>query len=83
MRDDSPRPAGFDRLCAATRPVKLRHRSLYPQVKIAVQIAPILKRQRQRIRAAGGAAAQGLVKILEVGGGAAHLSLLILRIDWK
>ena len=52
-------------------------------MKIAVQIAPILKRQRQGIRAAGGAVAQGLVQILEVGGGAVHVSLLISRIDWE
>ncbi|EGS3120097.1 hypothetical protein [Escherichia coli] len=50
-------------------------------MKIAVQIAPILKRQRQGIRAAGGAVAQGLVQILEVGGGAVHVSLLISRIE--
>ncbi|MBD3720839.1 hypothetical protein IE992_04550 [Klebsiella pneumoniae] len=45
----------------AQRPaaIKLRHRPLYPQMKIAVQIAPILKRQRRGIRAAGGAVAQG------------------------
>ena len=77
-------PGQQDSIAFAQRPdlVKLRHRLLYTLVKIAVQIAPILKSQRQRIRAAGGAAAQGLVKILEVGGGAAHLSLLISRIDW-
>ncbi|UNA34007.1 hypothetical protein LOF13_01740 [Klebsiella pneumoniae subsp. pneumoniae] len=76
-------PGQQNTVAFAQRPaaIKLRHRPLYPQMKIAVQIAPILKRQRQGIRAAGGAAAQGLVQILEVGGGAVHVSLLISRIE--
>lgn len=54
-------PCQQNTVAFAQRPaaIKLRHRPLYPQMKIAVQIAPILKRQRRGIRAAGGAAAQG------------------------
>ncbi len=53
-------PSQQNTVAFAQRPaaIKLRHRPLYPQMKIAVQIAPILKRQRRGIRAAGGAAAQ-------------------------
>ena len=56
-------PGQQNTVAFAQRPaaIKLRHRPLYPQMKIAVQIAPTLKRQRQGIRAAGGAVAQGLI----------------------
>ncbi|GHK51623.1 hypothetical protein KPZU09_13590 [Klebsiella pneumoniae] len=42
-------PGQQNTVAFAQRPaaIKLRHRPLYPQMKIAVQIAPILKRQRR------------------------------------
>ncbi|MBO2029574.1 hypothetical protein J4734_23800 [Klebsiella pneumoniae] len=52
-------PGQQNTVAFAQRPaaIKLRHRPLYPQMKIAVQIAPILKRQRRGIGLGG--AAQG------------------------
>ncbi|QPG07556.1 hypothetical protein IUJ34_00120 [Klebsiella pneumoniae subsp. pneumoniae] len=75
-------PCQQNTVAFAQRPaaIKLRHRPLYPQMKIAVQIAPILKRQRGH-PGCGRRCGSGPVQILEVGGGAVHVSLLISRIE--
>lgn len=82
-RDDSPRPADSDRLCAATRPGQAAPSLAVPAGENRGTDSADPQTPAPGHPGCGCAVSQGLVQILEVGGGAAHLSLLILRIDWK